>query len=150
MKKYSDFGDDTPAAHEPALSYITRYPDSSGLQIVHDARSGIKVDYFFKLGETMGLTSLDMSKVINVSLRTLQRYDDHFILDADSSSKVLQLKILNVKGLEVFGDQLSFNVWLKLPNPELENSTPFDLLDTSFGYQILHQILGRIEHGIFA
>jgi putative toxin-antitoxin system antitoxin component (TIGR02293 family) len=71
-------------------------------------------------------------------------------MDADASSKIIQLSILKEQGLSVFGDQSSFNEWLKQPVPELDNATPLSMLDTPFGYQILFQILGRMEHGIFA
>lgn len=117
---------------------------------VEEARKGITIKEFTSLAATMGLTQSDMSMILNVSLRTLQRYSDLYLLDADASSKVLQLKALNERGIEVFNDQLSFNKWLKSPVRELKGGTPLSFLDTSLGFHILDQILGRIEHGIFA
>jgi putative toxin-antitoxin system antitoxin component (TIGR02293 family) len=98
----------------------------------------------------MGLTQSEMSMILNVSLRTLQRYPDFYILDADSSSKVLQLKALNERGVDIFNGQLYFNKWLKSPVRELDGQTPLSYLDTALGFHILDQILGRIEHGVFA
>lgn len=153
MKKYKELEANNEIIFDSAVAYYsTPTSDISnvGLQIVHDARKGINVGYFMKLGESMGLSMSDMSKILNVSLRTLQRYEPTMVLDADSSSKILNLTLLNNRGLDVFGDQSSFNIWLKTSVPELEGSTPLSLLDTSFGYYILYQVLGRIEHGIFA
>jgi putative toxin-antitoxin system antitoxin component (TIGR02293 family) len=153
MKKYLSFIDDDKIASDPVVTYYSMHSTSLsdvGLQIVHDARNGVKVGYFLSLGDTMGLTLLEMSKILNVSLRTLQRYDPGMNLDTDASSKVLQLTILNTKGVDIFGDQASFNSWLRTSVPALEGSTPLGLLDTPFGYHLLFQILGRIEHGVFA
>jgi putative toxin-antitoxin system antitoxin component (TIGR02293 family) len=155
MKKYKSFTDSYPPSFvsEPAVAYSPTYNGrlaDAGLQVVQNARNGLKTSFFLQLGEKMGLSMQDMSKILNISLRTLQRYEDEHILDADASSKVIQLYLLQQKGLDVFGTQPSFNSWLRDPLPELDGGTPLEYLDTPFGYQILHQILGRIEHGIFA
>lgn len=149
MKKYLIQKDNSLKVGEPSVAYNSSM-SNVGLQVIHDARNGIKTDFFLRLGDSMALSLSDMSKILNISLRTLQRYEPTLLLDADASSKVIQLIILNRRGIEIFGDQLSFNVWLRSPISELEGSTPLALLDTPFGYQILHQILGRIEHGVFA
>lgn len=140
--------------NEAALAYKLPYlkvikPDVS-LYAIEQARKGIHMKDYVALASLMGMTQIEMAMVINISLRTLQRYSEAHVLDADTSSKVLQLMALNERGVDVFNNQLSFNKWLKSPVRELEGSTPLSYLDTSLGFQILDQILGRIEHGIFA
>lgn len=138
-------------ANEPATAYLTKPARAtSELTIVHNARSGLKVGYLFFLGEKMGLSTADMAKILNVSLRTLQRYIPDMVLDTDASAKVIQLGLLNQHGLEVFGDQESFNSWLKSSVMDLEYQSPASFLDTPFGFDLVHKILGRIEYGIFA
>jgi putative toxin-antitoxin system antitoxin component (TIGR02293 family) len=142
----------TSYAEEPAVVFINtpRHTALSDLTIVHNARLGIKVGYFLYLGEKMDLSLTDLAKILNVSLRTLQRYMPDQILDTDASSKVIQLSLLYQHGMEVFGSQESFNTWLKAPVMDLEYQTPLSFLDTPFGFDLVHQILGRIEHGVFA
>ncbi len=134
--------------YEP--SYLRVIKGGVNLLSIDEARKGISVADFMHLGHKMDLTQTEMAIILNISLRTLQRYPASHILDADASSKVLQLSVLNEKGLDVFTDQKSFNKWLKSNVRELHSNTPLSYLDTGFGFTILQQILGRIEHGIFA
>lgn len=155
-KKYTpkDIDESKSSIQDAAVSYSPHFlrvlrPGLS-LTSVDEARQGVTIKEFTTLASKMGLTQTEMSMILNISLRTLQRYSDHFVLDADSSSKVLQLKAMNERGIEIFNNQLSFNKWLKSPVRELEGETPLSYLDTALGFYILDQILGRIEHGIFA
>lgn len=154
MKKYDHLPSDSMAS-EPAVSYMlspvyNNKWSQSGLTVVHDARRGFTFGDLLTLSRIMDLSLSDLTLIFNVSLRTLQRYEPTQKMDADASSKIIHLSMLQARGTEVFGDQSSFNLWLKKPMIELENATPLSMLDTPFGYQILFQILGRIEHGIFA
>ena len=138
---------------EAALVYNTPLrlvSGSLGLGVIRSARAGIKTGYYLELGSRLGLSFQELASILNVSLRTLQRYDAEHMLDADQSAKVISLEMLMAHGLEVFGGQQSFNDWLRDPVMELENQTPLSFLDTSFGFMVLEQLLGRIEHGIFA
>jgi putative toxin-antitoxin system antitoxin component (TIGR02293 family) len=53
-------------------------------------------------------------------------------------------------GIEVFGGQERFNTWLTTKNTALGGIKPKDLLDSSFGIQMLKDELTRIEHGVLA
>jgi putative toxin-antitoxin system antitoxin component (TIGR02293 family) len=154
MQKFTDLPSDSIVS-EPAVPYIlspiyNAEWSQSSLKVVYDARNGFTFGDLLILSKVLNLSLSDLTVIFNLSLRTLQRYDVAHKMDADASSKIIQLSILKEKGLSVFGDQSSFNEWLKQPVPELENATPLSMLDTPFGYQILFQILGRMEHGIFA
>ncbi len=138
------------AAVAYALSPLKLVSGSVGLGVIRTARAGIKTGYFLELGARMGFSMQELATVLNVSLRTLQRYDADQVLDADQSAKVISLELLNGHGIEVFGDQHSFNEWLRIPVAELDDKSPLSYLDTPFGFMVLEQILGRIEHGIFA
>ncbi len=154
MKKYQNIPNSSYFASEPAAAYISGATSTdfqgADLKVIRHAREGIKMGYLLQLGDLMGLTQMEISKILHVSLRTLQRYNAEFILDSDASSKVIQLGMLYHRGLDVLGDQSGFSSWLKSPMSSLEGKSPLDYLDTPFGFQLINQILGRIEHGIFA
>lgn len=139
-------------AEEPAVAFITLpgIKVNTDIQFIQAARTGIKTGFLLYLGELLSFSLTELSKVIHVSLRTLQRYHPDHVLDADASAKVIQLSMLESRGMRVFGHQGAFNTWLKLPMPDLGGETPFDFMDTPFGFKVLDQILGRIEQGIFA
>jgi len=54
------------------------------------------------------------------------------------------------KGEEVFGDKSKFDAWLNATNVSLGNVVPKNLLDSSFGINLLKDELIRIEYGVFA
>ena len=154
MKKYQNISNDSYLVNEPAAAYLSSTPSSeyqgADLRVIRHAREGIKIGYLLQLSDLMGLTQLEICKILHISLRTLQRYDAEYLLDSDDSSKVIQLGMLHRRGLDVFGDTKDFNYWLKTPMSSLEGKAPLDYLDTPFGFQLINQILGRIEHGVFA
>jgi putative toxin-antitoxin system antitoxin component (TIGR02293 family) len=52
--------------------------------------------------------------------------------------------------MEVFGTMDNFNDWMKTPNYTLNGETPLSLLDTSIGFDLVFQAIGRIEYGVFS
>lgn len=146
-KKSSSLVSEATVVYNTPLRLVS---GSLGLGVIRSARAGIKTGYYLELGSRLGLSLQELASILNVSLRTLQRYDAEHMLDADQSAKVISLEMLMAHGLEVFGGQQSFNDWLRDPVMELENQSPLSFLDTSFGFMVLEQLLGRIEHGIFA
>ena len=88
-------------ASEPAVTYISnpRYTSSADLMVVRYARSGLKTGYFYFLGHKMDLSISDLAKILNISMRTLQRYLPDQLLDTDASAKVIQLSLLNQHGV---------------------------------------------------
>jgi putative toxin-antitoxin system antitoxin component (TIGR02293 family) len=136
-------------ASEPTIAYgRSVLLDTS--ELIKYARNGISMKYISNLATTLALTLQDIGNILHVSLRTLQRYEPTKILDSDASSKILNLKALQIHGLEVFGSEEHFNVWLRSEIPSLGHQTPLSYLDTPFGFQLVDDTLGKIDHGIFA
>ncbi len=52
--------------------------------------------------------------------------------------------------IEVFGDTDKATHWLRLSNHALGDKSPWDLLDTTEGVELVMRILGRIEHGVYS
>lgn len=71
-------------------------------------------------------------------------------LTPQASEKLLEMAMLFVRGIEVFGEVTAFKEWLNKDNIALGDISPKELLKTSFGIQEVSDELGRIEHGIFA
>ena len=53
-------------------------------------------------------------------------------------------------GIDLFGDEKRFKIWLKTKNIVLGNIKPEELLNTNEGLHILKDELGRIEYGVFS
>ncbi|MCH8558206.1 MAG: DUF2384 domain-containing protein [Balneolia bacterium] len=130
------------------IEYLTETSHRTFLSI---ARSGLTSTDFMRLYTTYPFSLGDWAFMAGISERSLQRYikTDHTFSIAESE-KLLRLSHLLNRGLSVFGDQSRFFQWLKEPSVAFSGDTPFSLLDTIFGIDIVLDELGRIEHGILA
>jgi hypothetical protein len=92
----------------------------------------------FNLKEWHGLVGLD------------QPFEQVVFLNELMAERVLLIAQVAKRGKEVFGSFEIFRKWLDSPIPALNNEMPISFLNNSFGFKILQDELGRIEHGIFA
>lgn len=144
--------------HKVAEKEIAYYRASSVPAILNDdthflidkTRKGISMHQIQQQMNKYDLTLKEMANVLNVSERTLQRYETHDLLGKDASERALHLQRLYERGTEVFGSLSVFCEWMKTPILLYNHELPISYLDTIFAFELLEQELGRIEHGIFA
>jgi putative toxin-antitoxin system antitoxin component (TIGR02293 family) len=121
------------------------------MHLMHYARTGLSYGHFQQLSVKTPFTLKEWSEILHISERTLQRYKkDCLVFESLQSERILEIALLQRKGIEVFGDAGKFFTWLNTVNVSLGNITPRDLLDNSFGIGLLKDELFRIEHGILA
>ena len=118
--------------------------------LIFKSRNGITMRQIQKYMYDYNLTLKEISTILNISERTLQRYDANDILSKDVSDRALHLQRLYERGTEVFGTLDNFKGWMKSSILIFNNEKPISFLDTIFGFELLEDELGRIEHGIFA
>jgi putative toxin-antitoxin system antitoxin component (TIGR02293 family) len=138
-------------SNDPAAIYLNSNPYHAidPLLLVQEARKGISKSYLLKISEALSLTLIELSNILHISIRSIQRYAANKKMDIDVSAKALQLENLRRRGVTIFGDNQAFNNWLRSPIMALDNNTPLAYLDTPFGFDMVEQLLGRIEHGIY-
>lgn len=135
---------------EPLISYAT-LDDVNAYSLINAIKEGIRFSFFEKLAKNIPFTLREWASYLHLSERSLQRFKkEKGTFNTVSSEKIIEITMLNKYGIEVFGDQDKFNVWLLTKNVALGGITPKDLLDSSFGIQLLKDELTRIEHGILA
>lgn len=138
----------TTSAHK--LDYSTA-DDKNILLLIKKSREGMKYAAFARLQKQLPLKVSDWSNILHLSERTLQRYKKEKIdLSPIYSEKVLEIKLLFNKGVEVFGNIENFSQWLVSKNIALGGVQPISLLDNTFGIMLLKDQLTRIEHGVLA
>jgi putative toxin-antitoxin system antitoxin component (TIGR02293 family) len=122
-----------------------------GFGLVDQARQGVSRGRVDEIAQPVNLTDKDMARILNLSERTLHRLRPDARLDSNASERLLLLENLLAHGLDVFDGRASvLSRWLRIPLPELRRQAPLDLLDTATGFGLVHTVLGRIEHGIYA
>jgi len=135
---------------EPLITYAT-LDDKNAYSLINAIKEGIRFSFFEKLAKNIPFTLREWASYLHLSERSLQRFKkEKGTFNTVSSEKIIEISMLNKYGIEVFDDQDKFNVWLLTKNVALGGIKPKDLLDSSFGIQLLKDELTRIEYGILA
>lgn len=130
-------------------SVLARIPRSS-LDWVAMIRRGLPSATVDALARSADLSKAEVAIAIGIPERTLARRKQEGRLHAEESSRLLRLARVISRAEQVFEDADAAMDWLSSANATLEGATPLSLLDTDLGAENVMDILGRIEHGVFA
>ena len=126
------------------------YAVSTDFDLLNLARKGVSKRALLSLAKQISLTIQELAGIMHISERTLQRYTPATLIKTEHAEKAIELARLYQRGTEVFGTMENFNDWMKTPNYTLNGEAPLSLLDTSIGFELILQTLGRIEYGVFS
>lgn len=136
--------------NEKTISYNS-VDDKDIFSIIKAIKKGIKFSVFTSIAQNSPFTLNEWSGFLNISERSMQRYKkEKKNFDPGSSEKIIEITLLYKYGVEVFGNKVKFNNWLETKNVALGGVVPKDLLDNTFGINLLKDELTRIEYGILA
>ncbi len=93
----------------------------------------------------------DVTRAVGVSLRTVQRRTKTPAtrLSQEQSGRTWKFAEILARATEVFGDQAEAEQWLARPAMALDERRPLDLLSSPAGVEMVEQVLGRLEHGVY-
>jgi putative toxin-antitoxin system antitoxin component (TIGR02293 family) len=136
---------------EDRLFKIFTMSGMGALNLSSAVKRGLKYSFFRKLAHEIPFSSGDWSAILHLSERTMQRYkNENKTFDPIYSDKILQIAVLYKMGNDVFGDKGNFNTWLETKSLALGGAKPKELLDNTFGIDIVKDELSRIENGVLA
>ncbi len=145
---------DKATGYPPLLSTITPVrvlPEQTDpFKLIAQSRLGMAHAEVRQLAALLELTIREQAILLSMNERTLARRLVSGSLNKVESERLLLLSALAVHGLRVFEDQGKFNRWLRRPLDILDAQSPLQLLDTATGFQVVDQILGRIEYGVYS
>jgi len=125
--------------------------DRNIMTLIGAVRNGLQYAFFKNLVKTSPFTIQEWSNYLHLSERTMQRYKkEKKTFNPLHSEKILEIALLYLKGLDVFVDSQKFNTWLESQNIALGGIKPKELLDNTFGINMIKDELLRIEHGVLA
>ncbi len=126
---------------------------ATGLDLAERVRAGLPVEALeYMLREMVGeqVTQADIYRVVG-SPRTLQRKRARGgTLSPEESDRLARLARILARADEVLGGAEPAKRWLGKPNTALGDTRPLSLLDSDAGTLAVEQVLGRIEHGVYA
>ena len=114
------------------------------------ATNGISKSDFLVIVADSGLNLTTFSSLLPVSRRTIEKAKDKDMLSPVVSDRVLQIAALYNHGSQVMGSVSQFNDWLQTPLIALGNQKPFDFINNGTGISLVHDLLGRIEYGVYS
>ncbi len=152
MKKHKSYQDQPSQVNEPVAVYGYQNMDDAGIfGMMESVKRGISFDAFARISHKFPFTLQNWADFLHLSTKTLFRYEkDNKTFEAPQSERILQIEMLRTKGIEVFGSEAHFMIWLQTENLVLGKKKPQDLLDSSFGIALLTDELTRIAHGVLA
>ena len=129
---------------------VLRIRVSSAMELIPLIRGGLDYAAFEAVARAVDGTTDELASSVGVARRTLDRRRLSRKLDRDTSERLVRLASVAARAQEVLGDAVTMRRWLRSPNRALAGQTPFSLLDTEQGAQIVLDVLGRLEHGVFS
>ena len=140
-----------PTELSPNTFSYNSVDDKDVFSIINTIKKGIKFSAFNSMALNSPFSLIEWSGFLNISERTMQRYKkERKSFDSNSSEKIIEIALLFKYGIEVFGNKEKFNSWLETKNVALGGIVPKELLDNTFGINLLKDELTRIEYGVLA
>lgn len=122
----------------------------SKMDLVEIGSKGVTKKAVSNLANYLSLSSKQVADLLPVTERTLHRYSSTQHLNQSISEQVLQIAEVLAKGAEVFDDKTKLLMWLNTAHKVFSGNTPFSLLKSRFGAELVLEELGRIEYGIYS
>lgn len=121
------------------------------LLIAMAVRRGVTNQLFNEIKVNSPFDDSQWSKFLNINIRTLQRYrgEREHVYKPLQSERIFELAEVVCKGNAVFDNSEHFQIWLNSPSLALGKEKPINLLDSSYGKDLVLAELNRIEYGIF-
>jgi len=130
---------------EPNFNIYYGRPFSS----IDTSREGIAVAQLHFFQKYANLSNKELAQILPISERQLARYKPDHKLRKDISSHIILLIQLFKFGEGVLGYN-NFIEWIREPNYALKDLTPLSYLDTPIGINLVFDIIGRIQHGVYS
>lgn len=124
---------------------------SRGPRLYEALHDGLPYRVYTKLANATGLSKTQLARVVDIAPATLQRRVKSGHFTQDESDRLYRLAQVFSSALQLFeGNEPSAQRWLNQPVRGLGGSRPIDMIATSAQTDAVLDLIGRLEHGVFA
>jgi putative toxin-antitoxin system antitoxin component (TIGR02293 family) len=139
------------ATPSPAAKAFRQYPFGDDLKMSKIVLSGLPSKVLRQLAAAFGIPIADMGAFVHIKERTLmRRIEANALLKPDESERAARLMRIYTRAVDVLADEDKAKSWLNRPLRVLDNQSPLTVAATEPGAREVEQVLGRLEHGVFA
>lgn len=112
---------------------------------------GIQRAKFAKVAKEIAMIpEKELAQISGLSQRTISRMSDDQLLPPQSAEVIISIMRTYQRAVEVFESEDTAHKWLKTSLPVLGNQTPLQATSNRFGAELVLDLLGRIEHGVYS
>lgn len=117
------------------------------LELIDRIRVGVKKTDWKQLIKSIDSTEKELESVLPGSISSMQKKK---VYGKETSERIYELAKLYGLGYEVFDSKEDFKQWLMTPSKALGNKKPFELLDSSFGFDMVENEIVRIQYNVYS
>ncbi len=119
--------------------------------LIREIEAGIPVPVVEQLATLLDIALPELAEGVIISERTLARRKAEGRLHLDESDRVARMALLFSAAVRLYdGDVARAAVWFHSGHRALGGKSPFEYAATEPGAQEVRDLIGRIEHGVFA
>ena len=128
---------------------VVNVKDAPGfkMELIARIREGVKKTDWKQLIQFTGSTEKEFEHILPVSISSMQKKT---VYGKETSERIYELARLFGIGYEVFDSKEDFKKWLMTPSRTLGNKIPFELLDSSFGFEMVENEIIRIKYNVYS
>ena len=120
------------------------------MDLVELGSIGVTKNAVSHLADYLSLSWKQVADLLPVTERTLQRYTLQQHFSPAVSEQVLHIAKVIAKGTDIFKEKSKLLLWLNTPHKVFSRKTPFAMLGSRFGTELVLEELGRIEFGVYS
>jgi len=138
----------SPAKFSPSW-VVVHAKDAPGfkMELIGRIREGVKKTDWKQLIHFTGSTEKEFEHILPASISSMQKKS---VYGKETSERIYELARLFGLGYEVFDSKEEFKKWLMTPSRTLGNKIPFELLDSSFGFEMVENEIVRIQYNVYS
>jgi len=139
----------TPA--ENALWRFAGFPANRGIKLVQMLNKGLPVSILDDIHKWTEMSRADILRVTGINERNVaRRKSAGQTLTPEESERIARLVRVVDAAVQFFGSKKRAWEWLQNPVRGLGNVAPISLIATESGALEVTDLIGRLEHGVFA
>jgi putative toxin-antitoxin system antitoxin component (TIGR02293 family) len=116
-------------------------------QVIQGLRDGLPLECVERAQILLGLSRESIAELMHTSPRTLARRK---VLAQGESERLFRVVELFQRACEVLGDVVEARRWFSSPKKAFNGNTPLSYAQSELGAREVEDLLGRLEHGVFA
>lgn len=119
--------------------------------LLQKVQAGLDFAHLARLEKYLDLPSERMAQLVGIPTRTLARRKASGKLTAEESDRLLRASRVVELAVDLFeGDTSQARQWLTSEHPALGGVQPLDFASTDVGAREVENLIGRLQHGVFA